>query len=189
MAEADRQKWNAKHLARGFADLDEDSPVKTWLNELPQAGRVLDVAGGSGRHALFFAERGFDCHLTDISSEALKIAEEEATNRSLTLICHELDLEQQALPRGPWSVIVCAYYLQRELFAAFKRELAENGRLVFVQPTKTNLERHQKPSAAYLLEPGELLSLLSAHRLRPLEYAECWQENGRHEAVALVCHA
>jgi hypothetical protein len=51
---------------------------------------------------------------------------------------------------------------------------------VVVLPTRTNLERHSKPPAGFVLHDGELPRLVTG--LETLEYSERWQENDRHEA-------
>ncbi len=52
--------------------------------------------------------------------------------------------------------------------------------LVFVQPTKSNLQRHERPSARFLLEDGEVPRLVQG--LEILSYEEGWLEEDRHEA-------
>jgi tellurite methyltransferase len=62
--------------------------------------------------------------------------------------------------------------------------LAEDGMLAICHPTRTNLERHEKPSARFLLDEGELRDLLGDLSL--LEYEESWGKDGRHEARMLA---
>jgi SAM-dependent methyltransferase len=65
-------------------------------------------------------------------------------------------LEQEQLEGGPFDLIVSVCYLWRPLFAEYPRLLNAGGTLVVVQPTLKNLERNDKPPAAYLLNEGEL---------------------------------
>jgi ubiquinone/menaquinone biosynthesis C-methylase UbiE len=47
----------------------------TGLDDLlPRRGRALDVAGGTGRHALWLARRGLDTTLADVPQVALEKA-------------------------------------------------------------------------------------------------------------------
>ena len=62
--------------------------------------------------------------------------------------------------------------------------LANGGRLMVVQPTVRNLERHEKPPRPFLLEDRELLTLASD--LNVIHYEEGWLEEGRHEAVVIA---
>jgi SAM-dependent methyltransferase len=111
---------------------------------------------------------------------ALERAADAASASGLSLHLHRLDVETGPLPPGPFAVVLCLNFLWRPLFASLPRVLAPGGRLVFVQPTRSNLQRHAHPSARFLLEDGELPGLLQG--LEVLSYTEGWTEEGRHEA-------
>jgi len=78
-------------------------------------------------------------------------------------------------------VVVCTLYLHRPLFASVTEALAPRGVFVFVQPTARNLERHPKPSRRFLLEPGELETLVPP-ALEVVVLDESWSDDGHHEA-------
>jgi hypothetical protein len=85
------------------------------------------------------------------------------------------------MPQGPYAVISCLGYLQRDLFPAFRERLASGGILLCDLRTRRNLERNSHPSAHFLLEDNELLALCA-----PLEivyYREGWVDD---RAVARV---
>lgn len=44
---------------------------------LPKSARILDIGGGPGRYTLWFAERGYQVVLADLSPELIKIAQEK----------------------------------------------------------------------------------------------------------------
>lgn len=160
MAEADRQRWNAKYAARSHAR-GEPSPALVGLRAwLAPPGRALDLAGGAGANALYLATLGFDVTLVDIAERGLEIASERAAAAGLRLRVIRADLERDPLPAGPWDLITCSHYLQRELIATAADALAPDGRLIWIHPTTTNLERHAKPSARFLLAPGEAEALV-----------------------------
>ena len=54
------------------------------------------------------------------------------------------------------------------------------GVLIVGIATRTNLERHVRPSARFLLEPGELPTLFPD--LEPIDHVEQWTPSGVHEA-------
>lgn len=53
--------------------------------------RVLDIGGGPGRYSLYFAERGCDVTLVDLSAASLSFAREQAAARGLSIRTHCLD--------------------------------------------------------------------------------------------------
>jgi tellurite methyltransferase len=180
MSESDRQRWDAIYRERGPV-LAPPSTLLTELDALlPRTGRALDLAGGSGRHALWLAGRGLETTLADISPAALDLARNAADAAGLRLHTLEIDLEESPLPPGPWDVVVSFHYLQRSLFGALPDLLAPGGLLVFVQPTRTNLQRHDRPPERFLLEDGELPRLVTG--LDVLRLDEGWLAEGRHEA-------
>ncbi|AKT43740.1 class I SAM-dependent methyltransferase [Chondromyces crocatus] len=196
----DRIRWDARWRERGEGPGEPSALITALAPQLPTRGRALDIAGGAGRHALWLARRGLDVTLVDISEVALTIARAapgpdvtenlgaasglDAARRG-RLHTLALDLEEAPLPPGPWDVILCFHYLQRSLFAAFPEALAPGGLLVIVHPTRTNLERHPRPSARFLLDDGELPGLLRGG-LDVVRYEEGWLSEGRHEARLLA---
>ena len=184
MSELDREKWDSKYRN---ADPYGTEPSQLLANQqhwLPTTGRALDLAGGSGRHALWLAHRGLDVTLTDISSQGLQIARQRAAVSGLQIKCVEIDLEEHPFPAGPWDVVVSCLYLYRPLFRSIRHQLASGGVLVLIQPTRKNLERHARPSEKFLLEENELGQLVNG--LQILHYEESWSVEGRHDAVVVA---
>ncbi len=185
MAESDRQKWNAKYASGSHGSSTPTPFLVSIAERLPSAGRALDVAGGAGRNALWLAARGLDVTLVDIAQAALTLAEERAREGGLHVTLLERDLATEGLPDGPWDLIVCCHYLERALFDAVPLCLAPGGLFVMVHPTTENLERHERPSRRFLLEPGELGRRLGPH-LELLILDESWSTGGFHEARLLA---
>ncbi|BDG02715.1 class I SAM-dependent methyltransferase [Anaeromyxobacter oryzae] len=179
MPASDRNRWNDRYRAE--PGIPAPSPFLTSLDALlPRHGRALDVAGGSGRNALWLARRGLDVTLADVSDVALARAAAAARAEALPLATVLVDLETAPLPAGPWDVVVCTYFLHRPLFDAFQAALAPGGLLVVAHATRTNLERNPRPGPAHVLEDGELPALVAGLEL--LRSEEGWMESGRYEA-------
>lgn len=178
MAEEDRERWNRKHGAAG-PGFGRVSAALTELSQwLPTVGAALDVAGGAGASAVWLAQRGLSVTMVDVSDVGLARATEHARHRGVVLQVEPRDLECEPLPPGPWDLVLCSFYLQRALVPCMAATLAPGGRLVWIHPTTTNLERHASPSARFLLDPGEARVLVEAAGLEVRWYEEAWVGEG-----------
>jgi len=65
---------------------------------LPAAGRVLDIAMGSGRNALYLASLGFRVTGVDVSTVAIELCREKAARLGLPVEAIVADLEDCRLP-------------------------------------------------------------------------------------------
>jgi S-adenosylmethionine-dependent methyltransferase len=159
-----------------------------------EAENVLDVGGGLGQQALWFAQRGFQVTLTEPSSDMLKHAE-KALQAEPELVervrCYPLALQHlsDTLP-GPWRLIVCHAVLEwlgnpRQALCQLSQLLAPGGELSlmvfnrdalrFSNVVKGNLQKAQQDR----LEGFGLGQRLTP--ISPLTHAqiEAWsQENG-----------
>lgn len=64
--------WNERYARSDSVwSLTPNTFVEEYLSELP-AGRMIDLAGGEGRNALWFAQRGWQVENAEISSVALE---------------------------------------------------------------------------------------------------------------------
>lgn len=178
MSEVDRLNWNERYRNRDAPDRVAPLLVDVAAH-LPRIGTALDVAGGSGRNAIWLASRGLTVTMVDVSDEAIAIATNRARNAGVTLDARLHDLDA-GLPAGPWDLIVCLHYLSRPLFAQMQSQLAPGGVVVINLATTRNLEANERPPLPYLLEEGEAATLFPT--LETLEYTEDWTGDGRHEA-------
>lgn len=186
MSKADFERWQARYARAGSSE-----PVDPFLIEieelLPTRGKALDVAGGAGRHAIFLARRGLDVTLADISPLGLELAQRRARAAGVAITTLALDFEQASLPAGPFGLILCTSYLPaRRLWEEMVNRLDPEGRLVFVQPTITNLQRHSHPGRRVLIEPGQLETMVASLGLKPIRIEEGWDASGRHTARLLA---
>lgn len=183
MAQDDRELWNDRYRDRAASDGAPSDFVASLHDVLPSAGRALDVAGGAGADAVLLAEGGLEVTLLDVSDEALRLARDRAAARGVRLSTVRIDLEAEPPPPGPWDVVLVRHYLQRPLLPRLAGLLAPGGLLCVCIATRRNLERHPRPSARFLLEPGELPGLVPG--LEIVRWVEDWTDvgpEGRHEA-------
>lgn len=149
------------------------------LHRLPK-GKVLDVASGSGRHALFFASLGYQVEAVDRNEQALAQLLAHTRAQGLTGInSRALDLEppqqEPNLGHHAYDVILVFFYLYRPLFSVLIDALKPGGILLYETFTIDNHVHHQHPARReFCLAHGELIDLVSG--LRILHYDE-----GPHE--------
>lgn len=138
-----------------------------WLIEnadlLPPGGKVLDVACGRGRHALWLASAGFDVHAIDRDPVKIEFLQETAERLHLSLSCEVVDLETDPVPSlpGPCDAVLVFNYLHRPLMAALRGALAPGGRLFYETFTARQAERGHPKNPAFLLNAGELPTLMA----------------------------
>ncbi|HEU5408160.1 MAG TPA: dihydroneopterin aldolase [Nitrospira sp.] len=152
------------------------------LHRLPK-GKVLDVASGSGRHALFLASLGYQVEAVDRDEQALAQLSAVARARHLTGInLQVLDLEQPShepnLGHEAYDVILVFFYLNRPLFPHLIDALKPGGVLLYETFTVDNHVQHRHPKRReFCLASCELLSLTPD--LHVLHYDE-----GLHEGTS-----
>jgi len=173
-----RSEWDAKHRLAEAPAAEPASIVRELLPLLP-TGEALDIACGTGRHALFLAARGQHVTAVDFSSVALDTLELRARDMHITvrrsrvvqaagrhlrggLDLIQANLEEMQLPERRFDLIICIQYLQRSLFPQMVRALRPDGVLLMETFTRAQLEFAGGPrNPAYLLETGELRECLA----------------------------
>ena len=172
MAESDRLKWDQRYSQVTGIGQEPASWLVDVSDEIPHLGRALDIAAGTGRLSLWLAKRGLDVLAVDISSVGLELAKQTAEAKGHLIEILSLDLEAQSLPDGPFDVITCFHYWQKDIFPMIRERLRPGGVFVAEVATVANLERHPHPSLQYLADPGELKQ--QCQLLQIAYYQECW---------------
>ncbi len=177
----DAVRWDARYRAGMRPTFTRP---RTFLRQvaglLPPGGLALDVAMGLGGNAAFLLRRGFRVLGVDISGVALR----QAKARLPRLMAVQADLHAFYLPAAAFDLILNFYYLQRDLWPAFRRALKPGGVLVFETLTQANRTRWPDLNPDHLLRPGELRAAFADWEV--LRYREGWfgQDCGRPRAVA-----
>jgi SAM-dependent methyltransferase len=132
-------------------------------------GRAIDVAAGEARNAVWLAEQGWDATAVDFSPVAVEKAAALAESRRVTVATAVVDVVVEALPGGPYDLVLVAYL---QLPAAARAvavahcvdALAPGGTYLAVAHDASNLDGGyggpQDP--AVLASPPEIAGLLRA---------------------------
>ena len=148
----------------------------------PKAGPVLDLACGSGRAAVWLAEKGYRVTGIDWQAEALDLGRRLATNRGVS--CRFLlgDLRNaETLPAGPWSVILNFRFRQTDLLEKLPG-LMQTGGVALVRTFRSAPGYEGHPSPRYRLGPCELLGYFPAGKCEILAHEESHDPDGRPAA-------
>jgi SAM-dependent methyltransferase len=164
-AEADKERWNHKYETERYLFGRDPIPfLKDHIELLPK-GAALELAMGEGRNGVFLATKGFQVTGVDISEAGLKKAHALAAEKKVTLTTVVTDLEQYTIPPDTFDLIICTYYLQRDLFPKIAAALKPGGMVVIETYTVDHLRYRPKFNKAFLLERNELLRLLPGLRV------------------------
>ena len=131
-------------------------PPSGWVRRcaalVPEGGRVLDVACGSGRHTAYFAERGHP--VTAVDRDVSRLAPHPAVEVVAA------DLEDGS----PWpfsgrrfAAIVGTNYLHRPLMSALLGSVQPGGVLIYETFAQGNGQFGKPSNPDFLLARGELL--------------------------------
>lgn len=169
-------EWDARYReAAENPPAEPASIVSEWLPLLP-SGPALDIACGSGRHALLLAAQDRPVTAIDWSTAALDVLENRARKAKLyvrrtraaallepaehgkgELLLIQANLEEVRLPVASFNLVLSVQYLQRLLFGQITSTLQPGGLLLFEAFTRAQLQYSNGPrNPAHLLETGEL---------------------------------
>lgn len=107
---------------------------------LPAGGRVLDVACGTGHHAIWLAQAGYRVEGCDLSEDMLGLARRHATEAGVDIDFFAADMTALPPDRPPYDGIICVGNALsildtpdalRAFFQGAERLLAPGGRLLF----------------------------------------------------------
>ena len=167
---------------KGFPPLPSAWVVR-WADLIPQGGRVLDLACGAGRHAVYLAGLGYRVDAVD-----LDLAHCEAVRATPGVDWRQVDLERGEWPfvPGGYQAVVVTNYLFRPLFPHLVAALAPGGVLIY-ETFALGQELYGRPrNPAHLLLPGELLEAMRG-QLRVLAYEDVTELDDAPKRVQRLC--
>lgn len=149
-------------------------------------GKVLDIAMGGGRNAVYLAGLGFEVEGIDISTDAVAAAQKLAIEHGVTVNAHVVDLERgYRIKADAYDLIICFYYLQRSLIQSIKDGIRDGGMVVYETYIVDQVQYGKPKNPDYLLHHNELLNIF--REFRCLRYREgIFSGAGRSKAIASI---
>ena len=124
MAQEDKERWDEKYQN----DPIPDKPIEliTKYTKLATGPKALDVACGMGRHSKYLASIGFNVDALDISSVAI-----EALQDIPHIHAQEVDFDTYTFPKEHYDLIICTFFLKREIFPKITEALKVGGIFIY----------------------------------------------------------
>lgn len=153
----DTQGWDNRYRLKERAGEDfqiEPTKLVAQTARRLQAGKALDLACGTGRNALWLAQKGWDVTAVDGAGTALEILQERARKENVNVKTVIADLQRGEYIIAPsyWDLITICYYLQRDLIEPAQNGIRPGGLLLIIVHTT---EGDEQPTGS-CLRPGEL---------------------------------
>jgi len=163
-ASNDQTRWDKYYNMEEFLYGTEPIPfLKDNISLLPK-NKALDLAMGEGRNGVYLATQGFDVLGLDISPVGLNKAQQLAKHYNATIQTRVVDLENYQLEKNSYDVIICTYYMQRDLFDQIKGSLKPGG-MVLIETFNTDYLKYSRFPKKYLLKPNELLEIFKNFKI------------------------
>jgi SAM-dependent methyltransferase len=183
----ERDKWNQRYVEGTHGTSPPDSLLMQAFDRyieplFPHAGRALDIAGGTGRHAIFLADKGWQVTLTDIAEAGIVNARKNAGNLASRIEFRVEDLTRFDGSNASYDLILVFFFLRREMFGELVKALKPGGLLIYKGYTRGQAKFGGGPTNPdYLFAENELLHAFP--ELQVLHYAELIRDCGLAEFV------
>jgi tellurite methyltransferase len=160
----DKDRWNSKYETEVYLFGEKPIPFLVENVHLLPKGKVLDIAMGEGRNGVYLATQGFEILGLDISEKGLGKAHSLAKKNNVTIETKVVDLESFTLKPNSYDVILCTYYMQKDLFKQFQSALKPGGMIV-VETYNVDYMKYVRFNRKWALDTNELLDLFKGLRI------------------------
>jgi SAM-dependent methyltransferase len=157
--------------------------VRRYASLIPRDGVVLDLACGSGRHAIFLAHSGYQILAVDRDISII------SQNLLPQVTAKALNLEGEDWPlRGElFSGIVVTNYLYRPYLDCLPEMLEDGGVLIYETFALGNAQFGKPSNPNFLLNPGELLAFAANQGLKVLAYEDIYVAEPKPAMIQRIC--
>lgn len=178
--------WNRRYSKKHY--IYGKSPAKFLAENfdfIKPGSLVLDMGMGEGRNAVFLAEKGHKVTGIDISSVAVKKAKLLADEKKVRIKTVVGTLDSYKIKPKTFDVIICFYFVSRELNSKMMKWLKPGGLLIYEAHTLNEYLKkgNLKESKDYYLKPSELLGMFP--KMQVLKYEEPMHETEYRASIIL----
>ncbi|WP_299267306.1 methyltransferase domain-containing protein [uncultured Psychrosphaera sp.] len=136
------QRYNNEEFAYGTEPNDF---LKSEFAQIPKGGKVLCLAEGEGRNAVFLAKQGYDVTAVDQSPVGLVKATKFAAQNGVKISTIVADLNDYDLGENCWDGIVSIAahvpsFLRKQIHTQTVKSLSDNGVFILEAYTEKQLE-------------------------------------------------
>ena len=148
------ESWDERYKSGKYSSAEPHKLLVEFVKKF-KPGKALDLACGTGRHANFLAEKGWNITAVDNSNVGIEIAKQRVTEKGLEVDYRVADLEKGEFEIEPnsYDLICDFYYLQRDLFEPMKQSVKTGGVIISTIHLFDPGEEHRR----FVLRDGELL--------------------------------
>ena len=198
-----QQYWNEKFAAT--EDLVYTNIVNRFVKELSEGlkpGKMIDLAGGEGRNAVYFAELGWQAENIDISNvgltKFLKFAEERGVSEKVFANCADATGFESVLTPVDLGVVAYLQINQADLADALDcliENIRKGGKLIGVWHSRDNMDNdYNGPREAEVRPSIETMTGILADQPVEIEILEnrdgqVQTKDGLKPSVTLVLRA
>lgn len=162
--------WNTRYKEIGFAyGLEPNEFLRSKVSIIQPNSKVLCLAEGEGRNALFLAERGHFVTAVDYSQEGLNKLIELSAEKKLNIETICADLNNYKIEENKWDAIICVFGhfpepLRKTVFKQVYKGLNECG--VFL------MEAYHKDQINYKTGGPQVSELLYSEEELQADFSE-----------------
>ncbi|SNT70051.1 class I SAM-dependent methyltransferase [Psychrobacter sp. LV10R520-6] len=190
--------WDQRYNEAGFAyGTEANDFLKEEFHKIPAGGRVLCLAEGEGRNAVFLAQNGYQVTAMDLSEVGLNKALKLASDKGVEISTQVADLADYKLGDAQWDGIVSIWAhmpeaIQQRVHAQVAPALKPGGVFILEAYTyqQTTMEGVGGPPATQkdrFVSSEDLQSeLAKLEEVTGIEKQRTISEGTRHQGLSAV---
>lgn len=127
-------KWDERFSSEEYVYGTEPNEfLREWVtSHQVDRKRVLAIAEGEGRNAVWLATLGFEVEMWDASIAGLYKAKRLATSRNVSIQTKQIDLNEADWPNESYDMVICIYghfppHVREKVFTGIQQTLRPSG--------------------------------------------------------------